>query len=146
LNHKLEDYSREELLTLIKSLKSRKKFGLVWEDKPELVATLCYEKLPVLKAVTERTIQTDDSSPTHLMIEGDNYHSLSVLNYTHAGLIDLIYIDPPYNTANRDFIYNDNYVDSEDTYRHSKWLSFMEKKTQTRSDTTYSRGCGICLH
>jgi len=62
------------------------------------------------------------------LIEGDNYHVLSVLNYTHAGKVDVIYIDPPYNTGNKDFIFNDHYVDREDAYRHSKWLSFMEKR------------------
>jgi len=62
------------------------------------------------------------------LIEGDNYHALSVLNYTHAGKVDVIYIDPPYNTGNKDFIFNDRYVDREDAYRHSKWLSFMEKR------------------
>ncbi|MBM3281699.1 MAG: site-specific DNA-methyltransferase, partial [Candidatus Harrisonbacteria bacterium] len=66
-----------------------------------------------------------ETDPTHLIIEGDNYHALSVLNYTHAGKIDLIYIDPPYNTGNKDFIYNDRFVDKEDSFRHSKWLSFM---------------------
>ena len=66
--------------------------------------------------------------PNHILIEGDNYHSLSVLNYTHKGKIDLIYLDPPYNTGNKDFRYNDKYVDDEDTYRHSKWISFMSSR------------------
>lgn len=64
----------------------------------------------------------------NLLIEGDNYHALSVLNYTHKGKIDVIYIDPPYNTGKKDFMYNDHYVDKEDSYRHSKWLSFIEKR------------------
>ncbi|MBU4057037.1 site-specific DNA-methyltransferase [Patescibacteria group bacterium] len=63
-----------------------------------------------------------------MLIEGDNYHALSVLNYTHAGKIDVIYIDPPYNTGNKDFVFNDHYIDKEDGYRHSMWLSFMEKR------------------
>ena len=128
MNQKLEDYSREELLALIKNLKSRKKFGLVWEDKPENVATMCADNLPVLFEVESRAIQHDSSAPTNLIIEGDNFHTLSVLNYTHVGQVDVIYIDPPYNTGSQDFIYNDAYVDKEDTYRHSKWLSFMEKR------------------
>lgn len=67
-------------------------------------------------------------APNHVLIEGDNLHALTVLNYTHAGKVDVIYIDPPYNTGNKNFIYNDQYVDREDSYRHSKWLSFMHKR------------------
>jgi len=82
----------------------------------------------VVKEVEEKAIESAPGEPTNIIIEGDNYHALSVLNYTHAGKIDVIYIDPPYNTGNKDFIYNDCYVDKEDTFRHSKWLSFMEKR------------------
>ena len=125
---RLEEYSREELLEYVKTLKKQKKFGLVWEDKPENVVKECETKLPVVKEVIEKAIEDAPGEPTNIIIEGDNYHALSVLNYTHAGKIDVIYIDPPYNTGNKDFIYNDCYVDKEDTFRHSKWLSFMEKR------------------
>ena len=67
-------------------------------------------------------------NPNHILIEGDNLHALTSLCYTHEGKIDVIYIDPPYNTGNKDFVYNDSYVDTEDSYRHSKWLSFMNKR------------------
>jgi len=117
-----------EIERLKKELKKRKKYGLVWEEKPEEVVEMCKEKLPVLKEVKNKEITTDKNKPVNLLIEGDNYHALSVLNYTHAKKIDVIYIDPPYNTGNKDFIFNDNYVDREDAYRHSKWLSFMEKR------------------
>jgi len=117
-----------EIERLKKELKKRKKYGLVWEDKPEDVVEMCKEKLPVLKEVKDKEIITDKDKPVNLLIEGDNYHALSVLNYTHAGKVDVIYIDPPYNTGNKDFIFNDHYVDPEDGYRHSKWLSFMEKR------------------
>ncbi|QLG69871.1 MAG: Type III restriction-modification system methylation subunit [Candidatus Woesebacteria bacterium] len=127
-----QNLSKEKLLAEIdrlkKELKKRKKYGLVWEDKPEEVFEMCKEKLPVLKEVKDKEIITDKNKPVNLLIEGDNYHALSVLNYTHAGKVDVIYIDPPYNTGNKDFIFNDNYVDREDSYRHSKWLSFMEKR------------------
>ncbi|MBP8591166.1 site-specific DNA-methyltransferase [Candidatus Shapirobacteria bacterium] len=109
-------------------MKKKKKYGLVWEEKPEEVAEMCKEKLPVLKEVENKEIITDKNKPVNLLIEGDNYHALSVLNYTHAKKVDVIYIDPPYNTGNKDFIFNDSYVDKEDSYRHSKWLSFMEKR------------------
>jgi adenine-specific DNA-methyltransferase len=117
-----------EIERLKKELKKRKKYGLVWEEKPEEVVEMCKEKLPVLKEVKNKEIITDKNKPVNLLIEGDNYHALSVLNYTHAKKVDVIYIDPPYNTGNKDFIFNDHYVDSEDAYRHSKWLAFMEKR------------------
>jgi adenine-specific DNA-methyltransferase len=119
---------KAEIERLKKELKKRKKYGLVWEDKPEDVVVMCKEKLPVLKEVKNKEIITDKEKPVNLLIEGDNYHALSVLNYTHAKKVDVIYIDPPYNTGNKDFIFNDHYVDKEDAYRHSKWLSFMEKR------------------
>lgn len=121
----LEDYTKDELIDIIKGLKRRKKFGLVWEEKPEEVVKLCDVELPVLEELSKRAIVKAKDTPNNFMIEGDNYHSLSVLNYTHSGKMDVIYIDPPYNTGNKDFIYNDRYIDKEDTYRHSKWLSFM---------------------
>ena len=119
---------KAEVERLKRELKKRKKYGLVWEDKPEDVVEMCKEKLPVLKEVKDKEIITDKDKPVNLLIEGDNYHALSVLNYTHAGKVDVIYIDPPYNTGNKDFIFNDHHVDREDAYRHSKWLSFMEKR------------------
>lgn len=125
----LSECGREELLEIIRSLKKQKKFGLVWEDKPEKVAAECKKKLPVVKEDADKVISNADvTGPTNLIIEGDNYHTLSVLNYTHAGKIDVIYIDPPYNTGNKDFTYNDRYVDKEDSFKHSKWLSFMYKR------------------
>jgi len=119
---------KAEIERLKKELKKRKKYGLVWEEKPEEVVEMCKENLPVLKEIKNKEIITDRDKPVNLLIEGDNYHALSVLNYTHAKKVDVIYIDPPYNTGNKDFIFNDRYVDKEDAYRHSKWLSFMEKR------------------
>ncbi len=131
-NSNYQNLSKEELIIEIerlkKELKKRKKYGLVWEGKREDVVEMCKEKLPVLKEVKSKEIITDKEKPVNLLIEGDNYHALSVLNYTHAKKVDVIYIDPPYNTGNKDFIFNDYYVDKEDAYRHSKWLSFMEKR------------------
>ena len=118
-----------EIERLKKELKKRKKYGLVWEEKPEEVVEMCKEKLPVLKEVKSKEIMTNPDKPVNLLIEGDNYHALSVLNYTHAKKIDVIYIDPPYNTGKKDeFKFNDQWVDENDSYRHSKWLSFMEQR------------------
>ena len=127
--YKLEiEELQKEIERLKKELKQKKKYGLIWEEKREEVVEMCKKKLPVLKEVKNKEIITDKNKPINLLIEGDNYHALSVLNYTHAGKVDIIYIDPPYNIGNKDFIFNDHYVDKEDAYRHSKWLSFMEKR------------------
>lgn len=122
------DWTKDQLVHEIKELKKRKKFGLVWEPKPEAVADQCKDFLPILQEVEKNAIVTDPQLPTNYIIEGDNYHSLSVLNYTHRKKIDLIYIDPPYNTGNKSWKYNNNYVEKDDRYRHSKWLSFMSKR------------------
>ena len=128
-----KDYSKlekDDLLKVITKLESRKKYGLVWDEEKtkEQFEKESENALPVLKEVKGKEIKTDSAKPTNILIEGDNYHALSVLNYTHQGKIDVIYIDPPYNTGNKDFKYNDRFVDKEDSYRHSKWLSFMSKR------------------
>jgi len=114
-----------------KKLKSRKKYGIVWEEEkePEKVVLDCQKKLPILKEVKNKAIITDENKPVNILIEGDNYHALQVLNYTHQGKIDVIYIDPPYNTGKaNEWKYNDNFIDDNDNYRHSKWLNFMNKR------------------
>lgn len=103
------------------------KYGLRWESKPERFDAESVGKLPSLH-VGNRSIRTDAAKPTHVLIEGDNYHALKVLAYTHERSVDVIYIDPPYNTGKGDFVYNDRIVDREDGYRHSKWLSFLGKR------------------
>lgn len=121
----------KKLKRKVKTLKSKKKYGLVWEEEkePEQIILDCQYKIPILKKVSTKKIITDKKEPMNILIEGDNHHALSVLNYTHKGKIDVIYIDPPYNTGKKDeWRYNDHYVDEEDTYRHSKWLNFMEKR------------------
>lgn len=125
----IEGLTNDEKADLIGLLRSHKKYGLVWEEKAEDVEERLREQLPVLNEVKERAIISDDAdAPNHILIEGDNLEALTALSYSHEGKIDVIYIDPPYNTGNKDFVYNDSYVDSEDSYRHSKWLSFMHKR------------------
>ena len=132
LKHKiqtLEGLTNEEKSALLELLNKEKKYGLVWENKPEDVEERLRDHLPVLDEVKNRAILSDSpDAPNHILIEGDNLEALTALSYTHEGKIDVIYIDPPYNTGNKDFIYNDSFVDSEDGYRHSKWLSFMSKR------------------
>src|SRR3989344_1696238 len=138
-NHKYDKYTREELVDELETLK-KKKYGLVWDKKNSqevLDAFVNWENVPenfapkqfpVLKEIKNKEIETDKAKPVNLLIEGDNYHSLAVLNFTHQNRIDVIYIDPPYNTGNKDFTFNDKFVDKDDPWRHSKWLSFMEKR------------------
>lgn len=146
----LENLSQDERAYLINLVNTKKKYGLVWENKPEDVEELLRENLPVLREVKEKRIsgtplpvteaaknnpelfekgaKETEEYPNHILIEGDNLHALTALTFTHEGKVDVIYIDPPYNTGNKDFKYNDTYVDKEDSYRHSKWLSFMDKR------------------
>lgn len=137
----LEGLTNEEKASLVELLRSQKKYGLVWEDKPEEIETRLVDELPVLTEVTERAIVSDaPDAPNHILIEGDNLEALTALAYTHEGKIDVIYIDPPYNTGNKDFVYNDSFVDKEDGYRHSKWLSFMNKRLQIAKSLLASGG------
>lgn len=132
---KYKELSKEELIKLVtkqeKELDS-KKYGLIWdrEKEPEQVVLECENNLPILERIKTNEIKTDDSDD-NIFIEGDNYHSLTVLNYTHKGKVDFIYIDPPYNTGKKDeWKYNDRYIDENDSYRHAKWLNMMEKRLE----------------
>lgn len=123
-----QNWSKEKLLHEYKELSKRKKFGIVWEDKIEEVAEQCKISLPVLKDEKSKSFSTGKNGINHIFIEGDNYHALSVLNYTHKKKIDVIFIDPPYNTGSQHWIYNNSYVERDDHFKHSKWLSFMSKR------------------
>ncbi|MFH1946779.1 MAG: site-specific DNA-methyltransferase [Candidatus Magasanikbacteria bacterium] len=141
---KYEKFSKEELIMLAEKQDSElasKKYGLVWdaEREPEQVVLDCAENLPVLKRVKGKEIRTNDDED-NILIEGDNYHALTVLNYTHKEKIDVIYIDPPYNTGNQDFKYNDRFVDKTDGFRHSKWLNFMAKRLVLAHDLLKDTG------
>jgi len=139
----LEGISQDERSYLINLVNTKKKYGLVWEDKPEDVEEQLRTKIPVLKEVKKLAIINDtqeEKHPNHILIEGDNLHALAALTFSHEGRIDLIYIDPPYNTGNNDFIYNDSYVDKDDDYRHSKWLSFMNKRLKIAKELLSDNG------
>ncbi|MGO9613843.1 MAG: site-specific DNA-methyltransferase [Dissulfurispiraceae bacterium] len=128
--NKYADWSREDLIKRIEALDKPKKYGLVWDEErtKEKFDAEAEGKFPVLKDIKSKEIKTDPHKQTHILIEGDNYHALSVLNYTHEKAIDVIYIDPPYNTGNNSWKYNNRYVNEDDSYKHSKYLSFMEKR------------------
>ena len=123
------DKNAARLLSFVAELEKEvgsKKYGLVFEEHKERVDIELEENIPVLKENKKRFI--DNGGEMNFLIEGDNLAALKLLEKTHRGKVDLIYIDPPYNTGNKDFIYNDSFVDKTDGYRHSKWLSFMEKR------------------
>ena len=131
---------REQNKEIKKLEKKERKYGLVWDEEriKEVFEEEVQKKLPVLKDVTKNGIE-DTSKPNNILIEGDNYHALSVLNYTHKRKIDVIYIDPPYNTG-KEFTYNDKIVDDEDSYKHSKWISFMHKRLQLAKKLLSNKG------
>ncbi|NOX65219.1 MAG: site-specific DNA-methyltransferase [Chlorobi bacterium] len=139
-----KNWDKNDLIKEIEQLRKRKKYGLVWEDKPENVVEQCKTELPVLEEVKSKEIITNSDKPMNLLIEGDNYHALSVLNYTHKGKVDVIYIDPPYNTGARDWKYNNDYVDENDQWRHSKWISFMNNRLKQCKKLLSRNGVLVC--
>ena len=121
-------YSKEQLLEKIKQLEKHR-YGLVWEDKLEAVAEQCEQLLPVLHEEISLEISSDEKKPINILIEGDNYHALYALNFTHKRKVDFIYIDQPYNTGKeKEWRYNDKWVDKNDRYKHTHWLSFINKR------------------
>ena len=143
-----------ELLVEIEQLKKRlevannriktERYGITWLDVPEAFEDESENQLPILTEEKDKAILIDDGKPTHVLIEGDNYHSLTCLNYTHKGTVDLIYIDPPYNTGKDGFTYKDKRiidkfpdgtsVPKDSPLRHSYWLSFMFKRLDLAKD------------
>ncbi len=140
---------QKEIDRLKKSIK-KQRYGLVWMDIPEAFEDDVENKLPILKEVPDLAIKTEDGKPQHILIEGDNYHALTCLNYTHKGEIDVIYIDPPYNTGSDGFRYKDKRiiekfpdgteVPTDHPFRHSYWLSFMRKRLELAKDLLSEKG------
>ncbi len=124
--HKDDD---EVLIALgeIESELNAKKYGLVWERHEEAVDVQMRDNIPVFTECADKEITTTTGG-VNFLLEGDNLHSLRLLEKTHAGRIDYIYIDPPYNTGSSDFRYDDSIVIKEDGYRHSKWISFINER------------------
>ena len=129
----------KELERMKKSLRNEN-YGLAWIDVPEAFEDDVENKLPIVTAVPKLDIKNNDGKPTHLLIEAENYHALTCLNYTHKGKVDVIYIDPPYNTGTDGFRYKDKRVldkypdgtevPTDHPLRHSYWLSFMRKRIE----------------
>lgn len=131
--NRLKAQSRDDDETLmaineIENALNEKKYGLVWERHEEAVDVKMRTHIPVFTEDQDKEITAAPGEPYNFLLEGDNLHSLKLLEKTHWGKIDVIYIDPPYNTMKNGFTYNDVLVDSTDSYRHSKWLSFMSER------------------
>ncbi len=123
-----DDEDTRLLLNNIINELTEKKYGLVWERHKERVDDEMETGIPVFKENIDAEIVSNPELPYNFLLEGDNLHSLKLLEKTHEGKIDVIYIDPPYNTGNEDFMYDDNFVEEDDDYKHSKWLSFMYER------------------
>lgn len=139
---------RDEMITFLEKLKKQhsdddslmainriekeltsKKYGLVWEEHQEEVDKKMETYIPVFSEVPKyELIEDENDTSFNFLLEGDNLHSLKLLEKTHRSKVDVIYIDPPYNTGNKDFIYNDEFVGREDSFRHSTWLSFISER------------------
>ncbi len=126
-----DDEEHIRTITEIENALTEKKYGLVWEEHSEQVDEMLAHNIPVFIEDETRKIVADEEEPYNFLLEGDNLHSLKLLEKTHKGKIDVIYIDPPYNTGAKDWKYNNNFVDATDAFRHSKWLSFMNERIQT---------------
>jgi len=140
---------QKEMERLKKAVKNQR-YGLLLMDVPEAFEDDVENKIPILKEIPELAIKNDDGKPTHILIEGDNYHALTCLNYTHKGKIDVIYIDPPYNTGTDGFRYKDKRIidkfpdgteiPKDHPFRHSYWLSFMKKRLELARDLLKDTG------
>lgn len=123
-----EQHCDDESLIAINQIEKElvsKRYGLVWEEHEEAVDVMMRDNIPVFTEVKEREICMAPGENYNFLMEGDNLHSLHLLEKTHKGHIQMIYIDPPYNTGNKDFTYDDILIDGMDGYKHSKWLSFI---------------------
>ena len=127
-----KQHSDDDSLMAINSIErelTAKKYGLIWEEHQEEVDKKMETHIPVFSEVPEHEVMEDEHNTTfNFLLEGDNLHSLNLLEKTNRGKVNIIYIDPPYNTGNKDFVYNDEFVGREDLFRHSTWLSFMSER------------------
>ena len=123
---KYDKLNKEELIELLTKRDAERKFGLVWERNQIEHDNALNNDYVFMDFISELSVGKD--SYDNLIIEGDNFDALRYLNLTHKGKIKCIYIDPPYNTGNKDFIYNDHYVKEDDAYRYSTWLEFLYRR------------------
>lgn len=127
-------------LSMIENELTKKKYGLIWEEHEERVDKELETQIPTFEELKDKEIISNPDDKFNFLLEGDNLHSLYLLEKTYAGKIDCIYIDPPYNRGKNDFVYNDDFVVEEDAYKHSKWLSFMQKRLEIAKHLLTKKG------
>ncbi len=132
-------------LSMIENELTKKKYGLIWEEHEERVDKELETQIPTFEEVKDKEILSNPDEKFNFLLEGDNLHSLYLLEKTHRDKIKLIYIDPPYNRGSNDFIYNDSIIGKEDEYKHSKWLSFMYKRLKVAEKLLDSNGSAIFI-
>jgi adenine specific DNA methylase mod len=139
-----DDVSSIRAINEIEQAINEKKYGLVWELHTERIDNLAENNILIFDEVCSRKITKEVNDPYNFLLEGDNLHSLKLLEKTHRGGVDVIYIDPPYNTKKNDFMYDDKYVEKDDAYIHSKWLSFMSARLKCARNILSDYGI-ICI-
>ena len=127
-------------LSMIENELTKKKYGLIWEEHEERVDKELETQIPTFEEIKDKEIVINPDEKFNFLLEGDNLHSLYLLEKTHKEKIDIIYIDPPYNTGNNDFTYGDETLSKEDEYKHSKWLSFMERRLMIAKNLLSDKG------
>ena len=140
-----QDENTGNLLSYLSDLEkdvNGKKYGLVFEEHREEIDEVLDTHTPVL--TEEADLFIDHGGQINFLIEGDNLASLKLLEKTHKGKIDLIYIDPPYNTGASNWIYDNDYVDGNDLFKHSKWLSMMQSRLTLAKNLLTDKGVLIC--
>jgi adenine-specific DNA-methyltransferase len=143
LNKIRNEHSDDSSLIAINEIETEltsKKYGLIWEEHEERVDLEMQTKVPIFTEIKNREITAIDKNCYNFLLEGDNLHSLKLLEKTHKEKIDVIYIDPPYNTGGKDFVYDDRYIDGTDGFRHSKWLSFMNERLKIANRLLTNKG------
>jgi len=131
-------------VNMIESFVTENKFGLIFEKHSEDVLEKIKDQVPVFFNSDSKEIISKKDGNYNFILEGDNLHSLYLLSKTHKKTIDLIYIDPPYNNGSKDWKYNNDFIDSNDGYRHSKWLSMMNERLLIAKKLLKSDGVMIC--
>lgn len=140
-----QDENTGNLLSYLSDLEkdvNGKKYGIVFEEHREKIDEVLDTHIPVL--TEEKDLFIDNGGQMDFLIEGDNLASLQLLEKTHKGKIDLIYIDPPYNTGAANWIYDNDYVDGNDLFKHSKWLSMMQPRLKIAKKLLTPKGVLIC--
>ena len=140
-----QDENTGNLLSYLSDLEkdvNGKKYGLVFEEHREEIDEVLDTHTPVL--TESKDLFIDNGGQMNFLIEGDNLASLKLLKKTHKGKIDLIYIDPPYNTGASNWIYDNDYVDGNDLFKHSKWLSMMQSRLTLAKNLLTDKGVLIC--